>query len=160
MAETAVAQDSLAHRQPIRLDGISILLVEDEIDTRNALAKLLQNSGARVSPAGSVPEAVAAYRRARPDIILTDLGMPEEDGYALVQQIRSLEQSNGAAPVPAVAVTAFARDEDRRAALEAGFQRFLSKPVEPMQLLITIRAMIAANAEAGAPADGDGNGEK
>jgi CheY-like chemotaxis protein len=81
-------------------------------------------------------------RRARPDVLLSDIGMPGEDGYALIQQVRELEQQTGVCKIPAVALTAFARAEDRRRALMAGFQMHVPKPVEAAELTAVVANLV------------------
>ncbi len=121
-----------AHNGSTRLDGIRVLLVEDEPDARDALSEVLQLFGAEVEAVGSAAAALQAVQRRVPDILLSDVGMPGEDGYALIQQVRAREGDDG--KLPAVALTAYARNEDRVAALRSGFDAHVHKPVEPMQL--------------------------
>jgi PAS domain S-box-containing protein len=121
----------------ISLAAMRVMLVEDEPDTREFLTRLLTQHGAVVTAASSAAEAIAQFERERPDILISDIGLPEVDGYDLIQQIRQ-----GAAPrsatVPAIALTAYARAEDRRRALLSGFQRHLAKPIEPSELLTAL----------------------
>lgn len=120
---------------PAQLDGLRVLLVDDEVDAREALSGILTYYGAIVQPAGSAAEAIAAIQHERFDVLLADIGMPGADGYDLIRYVRGLES---AAQLPAVAVTAFASDADRRRALDAGFQVHLSKPVDPAALVATV----------------------
>jgi PAS domain S-box-containing protein len=122
--------------QAVSLGGIRMLVVEDEPDTREFLKRLLEGHGASVAVAASAPEALAMWARLRPELLISDIGLPGMDGYDLMQQIR--EQDGGAGGTPAVALTAYARSEDRTRALLAGFQAHLAKPVEPTELLATI----------------------
>ena len=116
------------------LAGTRVLLVEDETDARSMLKALLEGAGANVYSAGSAAEAWAALEGAGCDVLVSDIGMPDEDGYSLIGRVRG----HGSARVnstPAVALTAYARDDDRERALAEGFDAFLSKPVEPSQLV-------------------------
>ena len=115
-------------RHPRRLDGVSVLLVEDNADARELLALVLEFHGALVTAAASVREALEAMGRSRPDIIVSDIGMPDEDGYDLIAQIRARPRADGG-HTPALAVTAHSSGEDRARALRAGFQDLVGKPV-------------------------------
>ena len=128
------------------LTGLRILLVEDEQDTRDALIAILQQAGALVTATESAAEALRAFEGLRPDLIVSDIGLPGEDGYALIQRIRAIETSLGSrtTPVPAIALTAFAREEDRRRALKAGFQHHVGKPIPSDELLALLREVGAA----------------
>ncbi|PCC73714.1 Signal transduction histidine kinase [Nannocystis exedens] len=126
------------------LIGVRALLVEDDPDTRRALCLVLEDAGAEVTSVASAPAARAALDAARPDVLLCDIGMPGEDGYALLRSVRAHEQSAGDRPVPAAALTAYTRDEDRRRALACGFQTHLAKPIEPDLLVATVRALARA----------------
>jgi PAS domain S-box-containing protein len=128
-------------REAIDLHAVRVLLVEDEADTREMLVLALVAYGATVQAAGSVPEALDALRSAVPDVLVSDIGMPGLDGYALLDAIRRDEVAE-AAGVPAIALTAYAKHEDRARALAAGFQAHLAKPLEPLQLARTIRALV------------------
>ena len=120
-----------------RLEGLRVLVVDDEPDARNLLRHLLEECSAEVLLASSVDEAIVAARRSLPDVILSDIGMPGRDGYELIAALRQDGIS-----VPAAAVTAFVRAEDRARALSAGFQTHISKPFEPDELLATVAAMV------------------
>lgn len=119
------------------LAGIRILLVDDEIDTRDFMSFLLQQDGATVSEASSATEALEAFAQSLPDILLSDLGMPLVDGYSLISQIRSMSPEQGG-QIPAIALSAYAGESDRDRALAAGFQKHIAKPVEPTELLALI----------------------
>jgi two-component system CheB/CheR fusion protein len=118
----------------VTLAGLHILLVEDEGTTREAARRLLEGTRAQVLAVESTAAAREAYSLQRPDIIISDIGMPGEDGYVLMQQVRSLESEHGISRVPSLALTAFARAEDRQRALEAGYDAHLAKPVDPEHL--------------------------
>jgi PAS domain S-box-containing protein len=128
------------------LAGIRVLVVEDEPDAQEIALRMLEESGASASGASSAAEALAALESAQPDVLVSDIGLPEVDGYELIRRVRT-----GAPPpacdVPAVALTAFARPEDRARALGAGFQAHVPKPVEP-GILVTTVAKLARRASA------------
>lgn len=117
--------------QPLR--GARVLLVEDDDDSREIVERVLREAGCVVRSTRSAQAALDEFARARPDLVISDIGLPDEDGYALIQRLRAAEA--GAEPVPAIALTAFARQEDQQRALAAGFQMHLAKPVRPAQLL-------------------------
>src|SRR5436309_9648126 len=118
---------------PLSLHGLHVLLVEDESDMRESVTVSLELCGARVTAVGAAPAALEILDRDPPDIVLCDIGMPDEDGYTLVRKIRSRGAERGG-QIPAVALTAYARDEDRSRALDAGFQIHIAKPVEPTEI--------------------------
>jgi signal transduction histidine kinase len=122
---------------PPSLSGRHVLLVDDEADTREMLKSLLEGCGMRVSLAASAAEGLEVLKHARPDVLVSDIGMPVEDGYTFIQRIRKLPPEVGGR-TPAVALTAYARGEDRRRALMAGFTMHLPKPIEPMELLLVL----------------------
>ena len=116
------------------LNGLRVLIVDDETDTREFMVTALSDYGSEVTAAASVNEALRLLERFKPDVLLCDISMPVEDGYALIRQIRALAQEQGG-HIPAAAVTAYAREEDRILALKAGFQMHVPKPIEPIQLV-------------------------
>jgi signal transduction histidine kinase/CheY-like chemotaxis protein len=115
------------------LAGVHVLVVDDEPDARELIEHILRQCGADVSLASSAEEAIASLQERRPDVLLSDIGMPGEDGYSLIRRVRSLPDES-LAQTPAAALTAFARVEDRDRALREGFQLHVSKPVEPAAL--------------------------
>jgi hypothetical protein len=119
---------------------VRVLLVEDDADTRELLTTLLQRCGARVTAVGSASEALMTIALTQPDVLVSDLAMPGEDGYALIRKIRLRDADQGRW-LPAVALTAYARDEDRARALAAGYQRHLTKPVDPAALARTVAVL-------------------
>jgi PAS domain S-box-containing protein len=125
---------------PCALEGVTVLLVEDEPDTRDLLTTILQECGARVLAVDSASEAMALLQRELPNVLLSDIGMTGESGYDLIKQIRALPAEKGGS-VPAVALTAYAGPNDRRRALIAGFHVHLAKPVEPDELLAVIGSL-------------------
>jgi PAS domain S-box-containing protein len=122
------------------LAGMCVLAVDDDADNRQLLALLLEESGATVTAAASASEALAILERLVPDILLSDIGMPEMDGYALLQAIRSLPSK--CANVPAIALTAYAQEVDQQQAIAVGFQAHLAKPIEPELLIAKILAIV------------------
>jgi CheY-like chemotaxis protein len=120
------------------LINLKVLVVDDEPDARDLVAAVLEQMGAKVTSVGSVVEALAAVEKELPDLLLSDIGMPGEDGYALIREFRALPQ---AAHIPAAALTAYARAEDRRKALDAGYMMHIPKPVEPAELISVIASL-------------------
>ena len=121
------------------LRGIRVLVVEDEVDTRDLLIYLLEQQGATAIPAGTVTEALAIFNEVRPDIVLTDIGMPDYNGYALIAAVRS--ERSGLRKTPVIALTAYSTAADRDTALISGFDEYLAKPFEPDKLIKTIRRL-------------------
>jgi PAS domain S-box-containing protein len=119
------------------LEGSRVLLVEDERDSADFLRQILEGYGAAVVVALSGQEALESLRTDRPDILISDIGLPEMDGYQLLERIRRLDAKDGGA-IPAIALTAFAGPDDRRRALRAGYQAHLAKPVDPGDVLATV----------------------
>ena len=129
------------HFNTIDLSGLRILVVDDQADARDLVKRLLTDCGADVLTAGDATEALRIIREERPTILVSDIGMPDVDGFELLQRIRGVEGGSDA-KLRAIALTAFARSEDRARALRAGFSAHVSKPVEPAHLIATI-AMVA-----------------
>jgi signal transduction histidine kinase len=121
----------------LRLDGVRLLVVDDDDDARDLLVQILSDRGAKVSTASCAAEAVRLVEQAPPDILLSDVGMPDVSGYDLIQQIRAMPVDRGGR-IPAIALTAYARHEDAKRALAAGFQAHVTKPIEPDRLTATI----------------------
>jgi CheY-like chemotaxis protein len=119
------------------LNGLRVLVVEDEPDTREFLERFLKSYGAEVVGASSADEALDVLRTSHADIMVSDIGLPQKDGYDLMQQVRRLKAQAGGA-IPAIALTAYARSEDRTRAFRAGYQAHMAKPVEPAELVATI----------------------
>ena len=124
---------ALAPSAQRRLAGLSMLAVEDEADARKLLKLTLMREGASVVAVGTVKEALEAFRRSRPDLIVSDIAMPGEDGYSFIRKVRQMEADG--AKLPALALTAYARDTERSEAMTAGFQAHLAKPVDPAELI-------------------------
>ncbi|MDQ3651128.1 MAG: PAS domain-containing protein [Acidobacteriota bacterium] len=127
---------------PPSLEGVLALVVEDQEDALELLSVLLKQHGAQVVTAGSALEAIATLRRERVDVLISDIGMPGEDGYWLIKQVRALGASLGG-DVPAVALTAYASEADRTRALAAGFQAHMSKPIEPAVLISAVAEVVS-----------------
>ncbi len=124
----------------LNLADVRVLVVDDEADARALVRRLLEERGATVITNGSVAEALASIQMERFDVLVSDIGMPEEDGYALIRQVRALTVERGGT-IPAVALTAYARSEDRMKAVMAGFQMHVTKPVEPAELLTMVASL-------------------
>jgi len=126
------------------LRGLKVLVVDDEADTRELIREVLKECGSEVIMCRSAAEALDALEQHKPDILISDLGMPDEDGYSLISKIRSLPQERGG-QIPAAALTAYARAEDRMRVLRSGFQFHLPKPVDSAEL-VTVVASLAGRA--------------
>ncbi|KAB8330717.1 response regulator [Scytonema tolypothrichoides VB-61278] len=126
---------------PPILDGMRILVVDDEADTRDFLVTAIEMSGAEVIAVSSAIEAIQVISQQKLDVLVSDIGMPEEDGYSLIARVRALPKEQGG-DIPAVAVTAYAREEDRMRSLCQGFQMHLSKPVEPDELATVVANLV------------------
>jgi signal transduction histidine kinase/PAS domain-containing protein len=130
----------------VDLGGVRVLVVDDEPDTRDLFRRVLEDCGAEVLTAGNARDAVEAVRAHRPRVLLSDIGMPDVDGYELLRRVRALGADAGG-ELPAIALTAFARAEDRARALRAGFSEHVSKPVEPALLIATVAAIAGRDAD-------------
>jgi PAS domain S-box-containing protein len=120
-----------------RLDGIRVLLVEDDEDSRKLLGLMLKKQGAEVISTSSSAEALDAFRQMLPDVVLSDIGMADEDGYELIRKVRALPAERGGL-TPAIALTGYATRKDRERAMSAGYQLHLAKPVEPDELVAAV----------------------
>ena len=125
---------------PPEINGLHVLVVDDDADGRELLAEILIECGTRVSVAGSAAEAITQFDRDRPDVLLSDIGMPDEDGYALIKRVRARPPEAGGS-VPAASLTAYAGPEDRRRALLAGFNMHVPKPVDPAELVAVVASL-------------------
>jgi PAS domain S-box-containing protein len=150
LAPTAAAPAAVEQPAPAAgsLEHVRILLVDDDDDARDLLGMVLRQHGAEVVDAVSAEDAVAAFGRDVPDIVLSDIGLPDTDGYSLVRQLHKLAIP-GAPPVIAVALTGWARSEDRSAALEAGFRAHVVKPIDPVQLVALLAELVHGRRPAG-----------
>ena len=126
------------HRAP-SLEGLCVLVVDDDVENRDALAANLASERAHVLAAGSAAEALEVLTSSRVDVLLSDIAMPLEDGYTLIRKVRALD--GAAAKTPAAALTALARDEDRQQSLDAGFQLHLAKPIDSASLIAAVASL-------------------
>jgi CheY-like chemotaxis protein len=120
-----------------KLDGLRVLVVDDEPDARQIIGTVIAQSGADVRTCKSAREALEVLQEWKPDVLMSDIGMPDEDGYDLIDKVRSLSDDSGGR-IPAAALTAYARDEDRQRALAAGYQMHVAKPISSTQLVATV----------------------
>ena len=125
------------------LENLTLLVVEDEADAREMLTLILEQCDAKVITANSVEQALIQYQQCQPDILISDISMPIQDGYALIEQIRA--SKNNKSKIPAIALTANAREKDRERALEAGFDLHIAKPIEPIELIQSISQLLQIN---------------
>ena len=123
------------------LDKLQVLVVDDDTDTRDFITTVLEQSGASVTAAASVSLAIEALEHFQPDVLVSDIGMPEQDGYELIRQVRAMDAER-VGNVPALALTAYARGEERTMAMQAGFQMHLAKPVEPAELIAVVAKLV------------------
>ncbi|WP_414585838.1 response regulator [Scytonema sp. PCC 10023] len=142
-AATQLLPLAAAVELPRSLDGLQVLFVDDEADAREFITAVLEQHGISVTAVGSVGEALEVLERSRPDVILSDIRMPDEDGYALIKKVRALEAQKGW-QIPAGAITAYLA-EDRAKAIKAGFQSHLHKLAEPTELIAMV-AQLAGRA--------------
>jgi signal transduction histidine kinase len=148
LAEDALDRTAVGRsvfQAPDLLAGVRVLVVEDETDTRELLVVALQQCGAEVTAFGSVPEALEELDRALPHVLLSDIGVPGEDGYSLIRKVRARGPGQGG-DLPAAALTAYARAEDRQRALDAGYQTHLAKPVDPAELIAAVARLAGRRA--------------
>lgn len=122
------------------LGGLHVLVVDDDADTREVIAEALAECGARVTVAGSVPEAMDAIAREKPDVVLSDIAMPGETGLDLIRRIRALAPEAGG-NIPATALTAYTRQELRNEMHAAGFELHIAKPVDPAELCARVATL-------------------
>jgi len=130
----------LALENPPSLAGMRVLLVDNDADARELITMMLAEGGADVRTAASAPEALAACDELRPDVLISNIGMPGEDGYTLMEKLRARESERGG-HIPAIALTAYGRLEDRLRALSVGYDRHVPKPVEPTDLLAIVASL-------------------
>jgi signal transduction histidine kinase/CheY-like chemotaxis protein len=125
------------------LSGVAVLVAEDNDDARKLLTTIFERCGATVEAAENVPAALERLSRFRPDIIISDIEMPGEDGYSLIRKVRARETPDGR--IPAIALTAYTRSPDRVRALAAGFQMHMGKPVEPTELVAAVKSLLSTS---------------
>ena len=122
------------------LEGLRILVVDDDADAREVVSAILSQAGAEVATASSAPQAIDLVDRWVPNVLISDIGMPQEDGYQLIRKLRA-RLSDKSARIPAIALTAFARPQDRLKALSAGYQMHVPKPIEPIELVTVVASL-------------------
>jgi hypothetical protein len=127
-----------------QLQGLKVLVVDDNIDSLEMCCLSLEQLGAETRSAASCSVALDILDEWRPDVLISDLGMPGEDGFDLIRAVRSRSAEQGGS-IPAAALTAYARDEDRARALDAGFQAHIPKPVEPLVLAAEVASLVRKN---------------
>ncbi|HEY9633887.1 MAG TPA: response regulator [Coleofasciculaceae cyanobacterium] len=125
---------------PPMLNGVRVLIVDDEVDSRELLVAALEQCQAKVFAVASASEALEAVSQFKPDVLVSDIGMPLEDGYSLIRKVRQLSAEQGG-KIPAIALTAYARAEDRMRAITSGFQMHIPKPVEPAELATVVASL-------------------
>ncbi len=140
----AKGEDNISSDESPNLDGLRILVVDDEKDTLELIVFILEGCGASVRAASSAAEALEALTTWQPDILLSDIGMPQMDGYMLMRQIRAMPPEQGG-EIPAIALTAYAGETDQRQVLKAGFQKHLTKPIDPADLAVVIASFTGRN---------------
>ena len=136
----AIAATEVRDRQPASLDSLRVLVVDDEFDARSLLSMMLERCGAQVVAVSSAREGLESIENWRPDVLIADIGMPVEDGYGLIRKIRALPRERGG-HTPALALTAYARTEDRVRALSEGYQVHLAKPVDRFELAAIVASL-------------------
>jgi PAS domain S-box-containing protein len=145
--ETAVLREELETERRLaidklsRLDGVKVLVVDDEASSRDVIAAVLGECGATVTAVSSAAEGLLELERMLPDVLISDIGMPDENGYELIRKVRMLRAEQGG-NIPAIALTAYAKAEDRMRALAAGFQTHVPKPVEPAELALVVARLV------------------
>jgi CheY-like chemotaxis protein len=136
----AATQAATSNLTPSELEGLTVLVVDDQADARDLIRRVLEDSAATVLTASTADEALHLIERRRPHVLVTDIGMPDVDGYELLKRVRALGITRGGR-LPAIALTAFARSEDRTKALRAGFMVHVAKPVDPSELVATVASV-------------------
>ena len=142
----STVEDNVPVERLSMLDGLRVLVVDDEADARELVATMLREYNVEVIAVASASEALEALQRSKPDVLVSDIGMPGEDGYTLMRKVRALEAEQGG-QIPAVALTAYAREEERRSALAAGFQQHMPKPVNVVELAAIVANLAGRNGE-------------
>ena len=139
LGQPAISMGERDH-QPASLDGLRVLVVDDEFDARTLLTAMLERCGAQVIAVGSAREGIESVESWKPDVLIADIGMPVEDGYGLIRRVRALPKEHGG-QIPALALTAYARTEDRVRALSEGYQVHLAKPVDRAELAAVVAGL-------------------
>jgi CheY-like chemotaxis protein len=135
--EAKIVAASRANQSQQLLSGLRVLVVDDDADTLQLMTTALTSRQAKVTAVSSAGEAIEAIKASRPDVLVSDIAMPDEDGYGLIRRIRSLEDQSSSV-IPAVAITAYAKEEDRHKALSSGYQIYLAKPIELTELVSVV----------------------
>jgi CheY-like chemotaxis protein len=133
-------EEGLLLDNPGVLKGLRVLVVDDEADARLLCTTILEECGAEVTAVATASEAFNLIKQSQPDVLVSDIGMPHEDGYTLIAQVRALKAEQGG-QIPAIALTAYARESDRTKVLLAGFQQHLPKPVKPAELALVVATL-------------------
>jgi CheY-like chemotaxis protein len=139
--ESTAADKAWTELDRTMLEGVRLLVVEDDADSREMLITAFEQCGAQVSVAASASEAVEVLQRATPDAVVCDIGLPGEDGYAFIRKVRAVE-AQGGSRIPALALTAYAGPEDRQKALAAGFDTHVPKPAAPAELVAKVALLV------------------
>ena len=134
------ARGSAVLEDPPALTGLRVLVVDDDADARDLFTRVLEQCDARVRAVASATTALTTLDSWKPDVLVSDVGMPEESGYVLMRRIRRLTPEHGGT-IPALAVTAYAGEDDVKLALSAGFQAHVAKPVEPVELALAVGSL-------------------
>lgn len=133
------------------LENISLLIVEDEADNRDLLSFVLHSNGAKVLAVNSGSAALEVLKQLRPDAVLSDLHMPDTDGYSLIRCWRAQEAELGVSPVPFIAVTAYVKEQEQQQALAAGFQLYIAKPFDVERLPQLVATVVAQGVDSTSP---------
>jgi CheY-like chemotaxis protein len=131
-----------SQNSPVQLDGVSLLVVDDDIDSLELFGDMLKPTGAEIRLARSVASALQIFAELRPNLLISDISMPGEDGYSLIRKLRQLDVDSGGR-TPAIALTAYAATDDIRRIIEAGFSAHVAKPVQKAMLLRTIAKLVS-----------------
>jgi CheY-like chemotaxis protein len=137
MGERQLSLSEISVEGSNMLSGLQVMLVDDEPDVRELLTTVIEGAGANVIAVGSAQEAIEVLEQSQPDVLVSDIAMPQEDGYTLIRKVRDRETAQGGC-LPAVALTAYVREEDCQQAIDSGFQIHMSKPVVPTQLVVAV----------------------
>jgi CheY-like chemotaxis protein len=135
-----ISPQFVSDKEKSSLQGVQVLLTDDDETSRDLVEVILAHSGAVVRAVGSAAEALAAIGQWRPDVLVSDISMPQEDGYALIRKLGALDGPAG--QIPALAFTALTGTENRQRALAAGFQMHLSKPADPFELVTLVARLV------------------
>jgi signal transduction histidine kinase/DNA-binding response OmpR family regulator len=143
---TVAEQSAIRNLQSAILEGLRVLVVDDEDDTRELIATVLTRCGAEVKAAANVPDALTEFVSFQPDLLISDIGIPVEDGYSLIKKVRAQESAQRNR-IPAIALTAYANLEDRLRALSAGYQMHIAKPLDPSELIALVATLAGRSAK-------------